>query len=106
MKMFIENTFTILLCAGVFIVFCVLLLNSVLQPTLDNVEWEEKIYTVKQNDSLWAISGNYCPDTVDRREWIDEIKTLNNLPDSTIYPGQRLTILIPAEWRLLKCTPD
>jgi len=106
MKTFIADAFFTMLCGFVFIVLCVLLLNSVFQPTLDNVEWVEEIYTVKGGDSLWSISGYYCPDDVDRREWIDEVKSLNGLTDSTIHPGQRLTVLIPAERRLLKCTSD
>lgn len=104
MKTFIVNTFFTTLCAFVFIVLCVLLLNSVIQPTLDNIEWDEEIYTVKKGDSLWTISKYFCTDDVDRREWIDEIKSLNDLSDSAIYPGQRLVVLTPAERRLLKCT--
>lgn len=65
--------------------------------TMDRVEWQEETYRVQSGDSLWAISYDYCPDEVDRREWIEEIRALNGLTDSVVYPGQRLTVLAVKE---------
>ena len=97
MKLLANNTLMVLLLAAVLIVASVLLLNWVLQPTMDAIEWQETTYRVQEGDSLWAISGEYCPDKVDRREWIDEVRALNGLDDSVIHPGQKLTVLAPAK---------
>lgn len=65
--------------------------------TMDRVDWTEDTYRVKSGDSLWMLSGKYCPDNVDRREWIEEVQKLNGLTSSFIYAGQRLTVLVPAD---------
>ena len=63
----------------------------------DRDEWQEEIYIVKKGDSLWEIAGRYCPEDVDRREWIHEVEDLNEMESSKIYPGQRLIVLAPKE---------
>lgn len=92
---FNANTLLIVLLCVAIVVGSILALNYAFQPTMDRVEWREELYTVERGDSLWAISRKYCPDNVDPREWIDEVRTLNSLPDATIYPGQRLIVLAP-----------
>ena len=67
------------------------------RSTMEGVAWQEGTYDVKRGDSLWAIASEYCPENVDRRDWIREVKDINGLSDSTIYPGQRLTVLAPEE---------
>lgn len=69
------------------------------QPTMKGVEWREKTYRVQAGDSLWSISKEYCPDDVDCREWIEEVRALNGMTGSVIYKGQTLTILVPEEGR-------
>ena len=97
MTRFLEsNTATVVLLIAL-VVASVLILNWALQPTMDGIEWKETTYRVQVGDSLWAISADYCPDGVDRREWIEEIQALNDLPDSMIYPGQTLTVLTPVK---------
>ena len=91
-KMLTNNTLLVLLLA-VLVVVSVLLLNHAFQSTMDGVEWQETVHVVERGDSLWAISGKYCPESVDRREWIEEVQVLNDMPDSNIRPGQRLTVL-------------
>jgi Tfp pilus assembly protein FimV len=94
MTRFLEsNTLTVILLIAL-VVASVLVLNHALQPTMDEIEWRETTYRVQTGDSLWAISADYCPDGVDRREWIDEIRALNDLPDSNIHAGQTLTVLV------------
>lgn len=96
-KILSNDTLMVLLLAAVLILAAVLLLNWTYQSTMDAVEWREDTYTVRSGDSLWAISSGYCPAEVDRREWIEEIRALNNLSSGTIYPGQVLTVLAPIE---------
>lgn len=68
-----------------------------LRPSMASVKWEEETYRVRSGDSLWSISGEYCPDSVDRQAWIDKVRKMNDLDGSIIYPGQALTVLAPAE---------
>lgn len=96
MAKILDNSPLLMLILGALIVtVSILLLNYAFQPTMDGVEWQEEIHRVRAGDSLWAIASDYCPAGVDRREWIDEIRALNDLPDSTIYPGQKLIVLVP-----------
>lgn len=69
------------------------LFNMALSPTIDDVAWREDTHTVRRGETLWSISKLYCPNSVDRREWIDEIKQLNNISD-TIYEGEEIIVLV------------
>ena len=97
MKLVATNAVMVLAMVAVFVFLCVLLLNGALQSTLNTVDWQEETYTVEEGDSLWTISYDYCPEGVDRREWVDEVQALNNMAGCTIYPGQQITVLVPAE---------
>ena len=55
-------------------------------------DFEEVTYTVKQGDSLWYISGKYCPDGMDRHDYIELVVKRNNLVTTNIDIGQRLTV--------------
>ena len=96
-KLFENNTVAVALLLVVLVLVSILLLNHVFRSTMDAVDWQEGIYRVERGDSLWSISGRYCPDSVDRREWIEEIQALNDLSDGTIRPGQKLIILTAKE---------
>lgn len=92
-KFFESNTSTAVILI-IFVVISILALNYAFQPTMDRITWAETTYLVGAGDSLWAIAADYCPDSVDRREWIEEVRALNDLNDSTIHPGQTLTVLV------------
>lgn len=55
------------------------------EPAYDTV-------VVKEGDNLWNIVSEYSKNS-DIRDYIYEVKKLNKMKDSNIYPGQ--TILIP-----------
>ena len=93
---FSHENILIAVIAVVLIGAFLLLLLVATQPTMTKVEWTEETYIVKSGDSLWAIADRYCPDIVDKREWIAEVKELNNLYDSTVHPGQMLKVLAAA----------
>lgn len=98
MAKILDNSPLLMLILGVLIVaVSVLILNYAFQPTMDGIEWQEETYIVMSGDSLWAISKEYCPEGVDCREWIEEIRALNDLPDSNIHPGQTLIVLAPVK---------
>ena len=88
-----NNTATVLTLGAVILIASILLLNWGFLPTMDGIEWEEEIYSVQAGDSLWAISREYCPESVDRREWIGEIKALNAMDDNHLEPGQQIIVL-------------
>ena len=94
-ELFTQENITAALILIVLVIGLFLLLIIAAQPTMNRVEWEVDTYIVKSGDTLWAIADRYCPDIVDIREWIAEVKELNNLNDSTIHPGQRLKVLAP-----------
>lgn len=55
------------------------------------VETEDLV--VSTGDTLWSIACEYKKDGQDVREYIYELRKLNNLENCTIYPGQVLKII-------------
>lgn len=92
-KILANNTVMILTFAAIMIIVSVLVLNWAFRPTMDWIEWQERIHEVEKGENLWTISKTYCPKKVDRREWIEEIKALNGLRNSSIHPGQKIIVL-------------
>lgn len=96
-KILEHNNLLMVLLALVLVVTSILALNHAFRSTMDGIEWNEEIHRVQAGDSLWAIAGIYCPDNVNRNEYIEEIRALNGLRDSTIYRGQSLIVLAPVK---------
>jgi nucleoid-associated protein YgaU len=95
MKLIIERRREIVV--GAIAVALLILALLALRPSMAAVKWEKETYRVRSGDSLWSISGEYCPDSVDRQEWIHKVRKLNDIDGSIIYPGQVITILAPEE---------
>lgn len=49
--------------------------------------------TISTGDTLWSIASEYKKPGQDVREYIYELRKLNNLTDCTIYPGQEIQII-------------
>ena len=82
---------------GLFGLLTILLIIEIaISPTLDDVTWYEETHTVKRGETLWSISKLYCPESVDRKEWISEVKQLNDIGDN-IYEGNEIIVLVEAE---------
>lgn len=96
-KILEHSNLLMVLLAVVFVAVSILVLNQAFQPTMDGIEWQEEIYVIEKGDTLWAISGIYCPGSVDRNEYIEAIRALNGMTDSIIHPGQALTVLAPVK---------
>lgn len=47
---------------------------------------------VNAGDTLWSIAKNNMPENSDIREYISELKSLNELDDSAIRAGQKLIL--------------
>ena len=49
-------------------------------------------YTVTAGNTLWQIAEDNKEEGTDTRDFIQELKELNNLQDATIYAGQTIKI--------------
>ncbi|NLL06229.1 MAG: LysM peptidoglycan-binding domain-containing protein [Clostridiaceae bacterium] len=78
--------FVLVLFVSVFAVF------SVVQA-YGYKETELKVIRVNSGDSLWAIAEKYNKKG-DIREYIYELKKINNLNDSNIIAGSELKVII------------
>ena len=94
--LFTTGSITAAVALVIFIGIALVLLLIATQPTMKQIEWDEETYIVKSGDTLWTIADKYCPEIVDKREWIHEVQELNNLHGSILHPGQRLKVLAPA----------
>lgn len=54
-------------------------------------------YVVMAGDTLWSIADEFCPEGVDKREYIDDLRVHNRIDSAAIYPGQEIEI-----WRYEK----
>lgn len=53
-----------------------------------------KSILINEGDSLWKIAVQYCPDgAMQVREYMNELKQINQLEDDTIHSGCYLTII-------------
>lgn len=66
--------------------------NKAIDETWCNNRHTETI-VVKSGDTLWGIAKEHCPDNVYILEYIEEIKTLNNI-DGNIYAGDKILVYI------------
>lgn len=95
-KLFESNLFVVFFLI-MFTIISLIVLCVTFSSTLNRIPWHQEIYRVKSGDTLWELSGKYCPDIVDRREWIEEIKDMNDMKTSKLYVGQFLKVLAPGE---------
>ena len=49
-------------------------------------------HIVRSGETLWEIAGSHTADGADVRDTVDDIKAINVLDGSTIFPGDRLII--------------
>lgn len=83
---------------GMLILFITLIIMMILN--FINVPEYEETYQkiiVCEDDTLWDIAEKYKKTSQDIREYIYEIKKLNNMESAAIYEGQELTIIIYEE---------
>jgi len=93
-RKFLSNDGAVVACCLFVALVCVLLLCSSFSPSMDGYRWQEETYTVRPGDSLWSISGDYCPDGISRQEWIAEVRDMNRLKGDIIRPGDDLVVLV------------
>lgn len=54
---------------------------------------ETESITISTGDTLWSIASEYKKPGQDVREYIYELRKLNNLENCTIYQGQEIQII-------------
>lgn len=86
----IVNKFKFIRSIAILIFLLIALFNISIAKT--NSEAEIIDYNINKGETLWDIAKEYTPDNKDIRQTIYEIKQLNNMTDSTIYPGQTIKI--------------
>lgn len=76
-----------------FITVSILLLISLFNLCFAKSEVITEDYTVCQGDTLWSIATENKKDGQDIREYIYELRKLNDLDDCLIYPNQVIKII-------------
>ena len=89
-KTFIESVCILLILA----LICTLTVMVLAEP---DYNFEETIYKVKSGDCLWDIADEYCPNSMDKWDYINLVMERNNLSESVIHAGQRLIVYQCAE---------
>lgn len=82
---------------GLILVLIIMLVMFGATKTFSHVEVKEKKISVSNGETLWGIAkteskGNEYYKNKDVRDIVENIKHLNNLPNSNIYEGQELVI--------------
>lgn len=49
---------------------------------------------VESGDTLWSIASEYCPDTKEITDYIEEIKSINSIKNELIKAGDYIIISI------------
>lgn len=74
-----------------FIIANLMILISFFNVCLAKTETVTEDYTVAAGDTLWSIACENAE--TDIREYIYELREINNLNDCMIYPGQTIKII-------------
>ena len=90
----IKNSITFLKLTIVILLFVLIVIVVLLGKTDFNGEdFHQEEYTVSYGDTLWSIGKDCVGESVDVREWIYEVKKINNI-SSDIHPGQVITVFV------------
>ena len=80
--------------AVIFILIIVMAIFAIGFRCADKPEMIEAAYTVKKGDTLWSIAERFCPNTMDKREYVWKVQKMNEFPDDTyLMPNIEIKIL-------------
>lgn len=54
-------------------------------------------YVVSKGETLWNIAAKYKQDNQDIRDYIYQIRKINNMETATIYEGQAIKVIVYEE---------
>lgn len=91
LKIIIKNKFKFIRSVTIIVFLLITLFSTSIAKT--NIEAETISYIVCKGDTLWTIAKEYKADDKDIRQYIYEIKKINNMTNSNIYEGQILRIV-------------
>ena len=89
--MIIKNKFKFIRSVTIIVFLLITLLSTSIAKT--NEEAEILPHIVCKGDTLWTIAKEYKADDKEIRQYIYELKKLNNMTNSNIYEGQTLKII-------------
>ncbi|MBQ8042562.1 MAG: LysM peptidoglycan-binding domain-containing protein [Clostridia bacterium] len=80
-------------------ILMILLVTVIIFSFANNPGYTEnqKTIYISKHETLWSIAEEYKRPNQDIREYIYEIKKLNNMDTSVLYEGQELTIIVYEE---------
>ena len=99
-KELITDVFAYLVAIGI-VLFTILVIlaiakvciNVVFGSSEDTTIGETEDYMVSTGDTLWSIASEYKKEQQDIREYVYQLRELNNIDDCIIYPGQTIKII-------------
>ena len=74
------------------LIFLLIALFNVSIAKSNKEEAEIVEYTISRGETLWSIAEENKAEREDIRQYIYDIKKLNNMTDSTVYEGQTIQI--------------
>ena len=74
------------------IIFSIIVMFFSFTKNQEYTESYKNIY-ISKNETLWSIAKEYKKPNQDIRDYIYEIRKLNNMESATIYEGQELIII-------------
>ena len=75
------------------ITILIVLMINLFSLSFAKAKVETENITVSAGDTLWSIACEYKKSGQDIREYIHELRKINDLDDCIIYPGQVLKIM-------------
>lgn len=88
------NSITFLRCVIIFILIALIFITLFISKVnFEGNDFHKEEYIIKSGDSLWSIGKKCIRESVDIREWIYEVKKLNNIDDN-IYAGQVILVYV------------
>lgn len=89
----VSKVSTFLECVIIFLFILIIIISLFNETNFDGENFHKEEYVVKYQDTLWSIGKKCIGETVDIREWISAVKSLNEI-DSNIYPGQVISVYV------------
>lgn len=78
------------------LIVAILITTTTVSCSKKEYDWNTFSYTVASGETLWTIAENYCPEDMDIRRYIYEVKQVNGI-NGSVSAGQTITLLTTEE---------